>query len=392
MLASGDSILQFSQSNTDRNRFDTETFLIDRLGNAVALDYDYQDGCIYWSEFAAESSAFIRRICDPKRMWSKNNTSKMIETIHSITIHSPAGIAVDWIGRNLYWCDKGKDTIEVSRLDGKYRRVLIERNLEEPRSIVVNPLEGIMFWSDWGEHPYIGRANMDGTNVRTILNESLGWPNALTLDYIRRELYFADAREDYIGVVDFDGGHRKILYQTDPLPSTKSRFVRHIFSLSFFESRLYWTDWLSKLLVSCPVANCTTSQFLIHSITKHRPMEVQVYHQYRQPKLPNGSKSLCIENGPNSCQSLCLLRPKSMSESKSSSINVTSVCSCPIDYILNEDGISCKSNCTNFQFECRNTYICIPFWWKCGKSSVLYIVHFISFYFSFYYRYTRRLW
>ncbi len=45
------------------------------------------------------------------------------------TLQNPDGLAVDWIGRNLYWCDKGSDTIEVSDLQGGFRKVLINQGL-----------------------------------------------------------------------------------------------------------------------------------------------------------------------------------------------------------------------------------------------------------------------
>lgn len=204
MVPTTDVIHQFNRLSSNRNK---EHILLNNLNNAVALDFDWQERCIYWSEIT-EISAFIKRICDLSDSGatiSERSDHSNIQTLHSNTLQSPDGIAVDCIGRNLYWCDKGKETIEVSTLDGKYRRVLIRRNLEEPRAIVLNPLEGILFWTDWGEKPYIGRASMDGTDDRIILDESLGWPNALTIDYIRRELYFADAHGDYNGVVDFEG-------------------------------------------------------------------------------------------------------------------------------------------------------------------------------------------
>lgn len=62
--------------------------------------------------------------------------------LHSATLLNPDGLAVDWVGRNLYWGDKGIDTIEVSKLDGRYRKVLINTGLQEPRAIVLNPYEG----------------------------------------------------------------------------------------------------------------------------------------------------------------------------------------------------------------------------------------------------------
>jgi len=64
------------------------------------------------------------------------------EYIVSVEIDSPDGIAVDWVGRNLYWTDKGTDRIEVSRLNGSSRHILISEGLQEPRAIVLDPFDG----------------------------------------------------------------------------------------------------------------------------------------------------------------------------------------------------------------------------------------------------------
>lgn len=57
-------------------------------------------------------------------------------------INSPDGLAVDWVAKNLYWTDAGRKTIEVARLTGLSRKVLISEGLEEPRAIAVFPSKG----------------------------------------------------------------------------------------------------------------------------------------------------------------------------------------------------------------------------------------------------------
>lgn len=64
------------------------------------------------------------------------------DTIVSIEVLNPDGIAVDWVSRNIFWTDTGTDRIEVARLDGSSRRVIISDDLEEPRAIALDPMNG----------------------------------------------------------------------------------------------------------------------------------------------------------------------------------------------------------------------------------------------------------
>lgn len=120
---------------------------------------------------------------------------------------SPFRIAVDWIANQLYWTDMVHKKIEVSKLDGSYRKKLIE-NLTEPRSIVLFPKEGYLFWAEWTKNPKIERANLDGTNRKVIVSTDLNVPNGLTIDYVTRQLYWADAFKDRIEVSDLHGRYR----------------------------------------------------------------------------------------------------------------------------------------------------------------------------------------
>ena len=55
---------------------------------------------------------------------------------------APDGIAIDWIADNMYWTDADTNRIEVSRLDGRYRKVIITTELDQPRAIVLHPVKG----------------------------------------------------------------------------------------------------------------------------------------------------------------------------------------------------------------------------------------------------------
>ena len=188
-----------------------------------------------------------------------------LQILHSSTLRNPDGIAVDWVGRNLYWCDKTTDTIEVSKLNGLYRKILVRDNLQEPRAIAVHPYMGYLFYTDWGDNAHIGRLGMDGSKRETIISDNLGWPNALTLDMIAGHVIWADARLDYIAMSDLNGQGVQYIVKSD-LP--------HIFAITQFEEYIYWTDWEYKSVERAHKYRGDMRKNLTHTI--HRPMDIHV--------------------------------------------------------------------------------------------------------------------
>lgn len=58
-------------------------------------------------------------------------------------------LAVDWVGRNLYWTDYVLETIEVSKLDGTHRTVLVSENVTNPRGLVLDPRDRSVMHKKW---------------------------------------------------------------------------------------------------------------------------------------------------------------------------------------------------------------------------------------------------
>lgn len=63
----------------------------------------------------------------------------LVYKVFSTGLMVPETIAVDWVGRNLYWTDSVMETIEVSTLDGRFRKVLLSKNVTSPRGLVLDP-------------------------------------------------------------------------------------------------------------------------------------------------------------------------------------------------------------------------------------------------------------
>lgn len=55
----------------------------------------------------------------------------------SLGLMTTDGLAVDAVGRKIYWTDTGTNRIEVANLDGSMRKILVWQNLDSPRAIAL---------------------------------------------------------------------------------------------------------------------------------------------------------------------------------------------------------------------------------------------------------------
>lgn len=130
------AFLLFSWSHQKIGRIPLDTYKGDKViplvgvKEANALDFSVKDMQIYWTDLALKtiSRAFM-------------NGSRT-EHVVSVDLLYPDGLAVDWIGNNLFWTDSKTHRIEVSRLDGRYRKLLLWEDIWEPRSITLDPEHG----------------------------------------------------------------------------------------------------------------------------------------------------------------------------------------------------------------------------------------------------------
>lgn len=155
------------------------TSIVNDTKSATALDYVFRTGMIFWSD-VSEQKIYKAPI-------DEGNDRSVVVKDQLITSD---GLAVDWIYNHIYYSDTKKCTIEVTNFDGTMGRALIKDDLEIPRSISLDPLNGWMYWTDWGSSPRIERAGMDGTHRKTIINTNIKWPNGLTLDLVRQRIYW----------------------------------------------------------------------------------------------------------------------------------------------------------------------------------------------------------
>lgn len=103
---------------------------VSQLKGVVSFDFHIRENFIYMADAIDES---IKRA----EIGKPNSTEVVLKNIHT-----PDGLAVDWVTGKLYWTDTGYKTIEVADLDGKHNTDLLAVGLSEPRAIALDPIMG----------------------------------------------------------------------------------------------------------------------------------------------------------------------------------------------------------------------------------------------------------
>lgn len=283
------------------------TIEVTNQSGVVSFDFDINNNHIYWSDIK------LKKI--QRAVIGKHDSIKTIVD----HVHTPDGLAFDWIGGKLYWTDTGYKTIEVSDLYGHHNADLVKVGLAEPRAIALNPHEGFLYWTDWGESAAIEKISMDGakeTRVK-IVTVNIVWPNGLSIDLAQKRIYWIDAKLKRIESTGFNGENRVLLREGG---------FSHPFALDAFEDMLYWTDWKLDGVVKMSKFNTTITPV---QLELYAPMDVKVWHPMKQIKERNP----CGANNYG-CSHLCLLANHFGRR--------TVVCKCPRNMTLDKSKKKCK--------------------------------------------------
>jgi DNA-binding beta-propeller fold protein YncE len=97
-----------------------------------------------------------------------------------VNVLRPHGLALDLVGGKLYWAELQK--IRRANLDGTQIETVLTVPLSDPSpdTIAVDAPAGKVYWTEFVESGRIRRANLDGTDTETVLGE-LDWPSGLHL-------------------------------------------------------------------------------------------------------------------------------------------------------------------------------------------------------------------
>ncbi|XP_056135703.1 low-density lipoprotein receptor-related protein 4 [Lampris incognitus] len=271
----------------------------------LSVDYDWREQKVFWVSLDSE---IIR--------WSSMDQKSKGTVITGVRSDS---VAVDWLGRNLYWIDGVNGRIVAVRLGKATTKaldhsVILDEDLDQPRSLALLPQKGLMFWSEIGNVAKIERAGMDGSERRAVVNTSLGWPGGVAVDTMSDRVYWTDERLKAIGSATLDGDDIRILQMKE---------TTNPFSLTVFEDLVYWSDAKRRIVQAAQKVTGKNRQVLLKR--PGQPFGIKIVH----PLLQTSTVSPCQKVR---CSHLCVLAP-----------GPKAVCKCSSGLLLAEDSLTCSS-------------------------------------------------
>ena len=273
------------------------------ISQAHSVTSYYEDEFIFWIEKSRDKAGIFKSLLD----------GSAHQYVVSAGVENVEDLAIDWIGRHIYFTDSGRKHIVACDIHGTLCSVVVTGQLDKPRGIAVYPEERLLFWSDWGSRPHIGSSGMDGSLRKDIITTDIALPNGLAVDETIQRIFWSDAKLRRIESSRLDGTDRVILPVT----------VDHPYAIDVFETTIYWSDPVAHKVLSCNKFSGDNVKVLMTNASL-TPTGIQIHH----PSTQRPVSSPCLNE---ECSHLCLLSPSASGFQ----------CACPHGMTLNNNNQTC---------------------------------------------------
>ncbi|XP_078614728.1 uncharacterized protein LOC144883882 [Branchiostoma floridae x Branchiostoma japonicum] len=273
----------------------------------LAMDRNYAGKMLFYTTEVGDGTQQIYR----RSLINPNNAPLLIYSRG----RNIEGIAVDWMASNVYWTERSQGNIQVSRLDGSFRKVIVS-GLDQPLGVAVHPSEGLLFWTETGTTPRVARATLAGTDTRTLVSGfNVNQPKGLAIDFLEDRVYWLDGFHGTVQSCDVDGAN-VVSY---PIGNAD------LSGIAIYKDYVLMTDSDNQRLIIGLRQH--DGQFVVHRTVSGlgtRPHNIRMYDSNEQLSHPGP----CDEDN-GGCSDLCL------------PVSGGKACACGEGRYLQLDGYSC---------------------------------------------------
>ena len=120
---------QMSYSPLTADDISIKDLMLENLTYPNGIDFDPYNYYIYWTD-------------SHRGEVQRSSVYGVNQTVIRSGVTSPSGLALDVVAGNVYWINSGTLTIEVSNLNGKYSKVLVQNLGQYPSDIALDTKRG----------------------------------------------------------------------------------------------------------------------------------------------------------------------------------------------------------------------------------------------------------
>uniref|UniRef100_A0A672NBG1 Low-density lipoprotein receptor-related protein 1B-like n=1 Tax=Sinocyclocheilus grahami TaxID=75366 RepID=A0A672NBG1_SINGR len=181
------------------------------------LDFIYREESLCWLSLAQDTGQLWCARITKLKGFSEKRQIRIGQNLQNVE-----HMAIDWLTGNFYFVDRVNDRIFVCSEQGDACATIIDLDIQNPKGLALDPIMGKLFFTDYGTVAKVERCNMDGTNRTRIVEYKTEQPTAVTLDLVKKLVYWTDAYLDFIEVVDYNGKNRQMVIQGNSVRCAQS--------------------------------------------------------------------------------------------------------------------------------------------------------------------------
>lgn len=279
---------------------------LSKISLASAIDHHMRLDLIFWADFEKGTITSIKRTGTDRQL--------IVDSVDGLDAKPVddwlSGFAVDWVADNIYWADEKRNIIEVARLNGSSRYVVLQ-NIEKPKSIAVDPIAGYLFYAT---DKRICRTLLDGSQPFILANQTEVITN-FVLDIPNEKVYWGQSNAAVIMKVDYDGNIKMVML---------NQSMGHFVAIAVMNDHLFWADnsHLKGSIMTAPTTNLSD-----YTVLARNEGESLKDLKIISPKIQPGSNVCSINNG--GCEQLCLFN------------GTNAICACSHGRVSATDGKTC---------------------------------------------------